>query len=328
MLRRRIFSLVLCLGMMTGLLSVSALAAEVKSGVYTASMVTTYYNPDTGNVDDGGTANAALGEGMCRSATDEICLVEVDGDDIWITVRLLLQSNCSNVAIYSRNGYDSYSQVSYDIMSEDAANDSIDYRIKVSDVGQKLKCTMYVSPMGRDVLWYLYVDTASLTAGSGDFVVSIDTSTPEPEPEQPAQQPETPATQPEKPAVQPEKPAAQETVTETTPAAEDPAVETPDSDSTTEDPAESTAEDETPEDAEAAPVTAETEPEETETEELPEEDDSAEEAEETEESTAESLEEPVAEEQGASQSTVTLALVCAVLVIVAGAVYYLVRKKR
>ena len=157
MLRRRIFSLVLCLGLMTGLLSVSASAAEVKSGVYTASMVTTYYNPDTGNVDDGGTANAALGEGMCRSATDETCLVEVDGDDIWITVRLLLQSNCSNVALYSRSGYDSYSQVSYDIMSEDAANDSIDYRIKVSDVGQKLKCTMYVSPMGRDVLWYLYV---------------------------------------------------------------------------------------------------------------------------------------------------------------------------
>lgn len=100
MLRRRIFSLVLCLGLMTGLLSVSASAAEVKSGVYTASMVTTYYNPDTGNVDDGGTANAALGEGMCRSATDETCLVEVDGDDIWITVRLLLQSNCSSYTTY------------------------------------------------------------------------------------------------------------------------------------------------------------------------------------------------------------------------------------
>lgn len=176
MMRRRIVSFVLCLGLMTGLWSVSASAAGVKSGVYTASMVTTYYNPDTGDVDDGGTANAALGEGMCRSATDKTCLVEVDGDDIWITVRLLLQSNCSDVALYSRSGYDSYSQVSYDIMSEDAANDSIDYRIKVGEVGQKLKCTMYVSPMGRDVLWYLYVDTASLTAGSGDFVVSIDPS--------------------------------------------------------------------------------------------------------------------------------------------------------
>lgn len=173
---KKIGTLLSGLALMAGLLVVPASAAEVEDGVYTASMVTSYYNPDTGNVDDGGTANAALGEGMCRSATDKTCLVEVDGDDVWITVRLLLQSNCSNVALYSRSGYDSYSQLSYDIMSEDAGNDSIDYRIKVSDVGQKLKCTMYVSPMGRDVLWYLYVDTSTLTPGSDDFVVSIDTS--------------------------------------------------------------------------------------------------------------------------------------------------------
>lgn len=326
-MKKRLGVMALCLAMLCGLFAMTASAVE--PGVYTASVVTTYYNPDTGNVDDGGTANAALGEGMCRSATATTGLVEVDKDgNVWLTIRLLLQSSCKNVAFYTRTGYDSYSQVSYSITSEDAGNDSIDYRFAVTDAGVKLKGTMYVTPMGRDVLWYLYVDTSTLQAGSGDFVVSIDTSTPEPEPEQPAQQPETPATQPEKPAVQPEKPAAQETVTETTPAAEDPAVETPDGDSTTEASAESTAEDETPEDAEAAPVTAETEPEETETEELPEEDDSAEAAEETEEPTPESPEEPVAEEQGTSQSTVTLALVCAVLVIVAGAVYYLVRKKR
>lgn len=176
-----------------------AKAAGLEPGVYTGTMVTTYYNPDTGNVDDGGTANAALGEGMCRSATDEACLVEVDQEgNIWITVRLLLQSNCKNVALYTRTGYDSYSKVSYDIMSEDAGNDSIDYRIKVSDAGVKLKGTMYVTPMGRDVLWYLYVDTSTLKEGSGDFVVSIDTSAPQepatPEPEVPASTPSTPAT--------------------------------------------------------------------------------------------------------------------------------------
>ena len=176
-----------------------AKAAGLEPGVYTGTMVTTYYNPDTGNVDDGGTANAALGEGMCRSATDEACLVEVDQQgNIWITVRLLLQSNCKDVALYTRTGYDSYSKVSYDIMSEDAGNDSIDYRIKVSDAGVKLKGTMYVTPMGRDVLWYLYVDTSTLKEGSGDFVVSIDTSAPqEPttlEPEAPASTPSTPAT--------------------------------------------------------------------------------------------------------------------------------------
>lgn len=153
----------------------SVRAAGAEPGVYTADMVVSYYNPDTGTVDDGGTSNAALGDGMCRSATNKTCLVEVDQDgSVWITVRLLLQSSCKDVALYSRTGYNSYSQVSYEITSEDAGTDSIDYRIKVADVGTKLKASMYVTPMGRDVLWYLYVDTATLTEGSGDFVVSID----------------------------------------------------------------------------------------------------------------------------------------------------------
>lgn len=194
-----------------------AKAAGLEPGVYTGTMVTTYYNPDTGNVDDGGTANAALGEGMCRSATDEACLVEVDQQgNIWITVRLLLQSNCKDVALYTRTGYDSYSQVSYDIMSEDAGNDSIDYRIKVSDAGVKLKGTMYVTPMGRDVLWYLYVDTSTLKEGSGDFVVSIDTSAPQ-EPATP--EPESPASTPVVSATTAPTPARPSTTTPTNPAA-------------------------------------------------------------------------------------------------------------
>ena len=78
---KQIGALASCLALLGSLLIVPASAASVESGVYTASMVTSYYNPDTGNVDDGGTANAALGEGMCRSATDRTCLVEVDGDE-------------------------------------------------------------------------------------------------------------------------------------------------------------------------------------------------------------------------------------------------------
>lgn len=172
---RRILGTLLCAALLTALCAVPSFALD--SGVYTAKVVTSYYNPDTGKVDDGGTANAALGEGMCRSATAETGLVEVDKDgNIWLTIRLLLQSNCRDVAFYTRSSYDSYSGVSYIITAEDAVNDSIDYRFKVSDAGVKLKGTMYVEPMGRDVLWYLYVDTATLKAGSGDFEVGIDLS--------------------------------------------------------------------------------------------------------------------------------------------------------
>lgn len=188
---KKLCASLLCLVMLAGVLPFSAFALD--AGVYTASVVTSYYNPDTGNVDDGGTANAALGDGMCRSATAKTGLVEKDAEgNIWVTIRLLLQSNCKDVAFYTRTGYDTYSQVSYDIMAEDSANDSIDYRFKVSDAGVKIKGTMYVTPMGRDVLWYLYVDTSTLASGSGDFEVSIDVSEPEATPS--PSKPSTPAT--------------------------------------------------------------------------------------------------------------------------------------
>lgn len=171
---KKMLALMVCVVVFGTMMPVSASALE--KGVYTASVVTSYYNPDTGEVDDGGTANAALGEGMCRSATGTTALVEYDGKNTWVTIRLLLQSNCKNVALYTRNGYNSYSKVNYTVMAEDAGEDSIDYRFKVSDAGVKMKGTMYVTPMGRDVVWYLYLNTGSLKKGSGNFVVSIDTS--------------------------------------------------------------------------------------------------------------------------------------------------------
>lgn len=148
--------------------------SAISAGVYTGSVTSSYYNPDTGAVDDGGTSNAALGDGMCRSATGTTALVEYDGKNTWITVRLLLQSNCRNVSFYTRNGYNSYSKVNYEVMQEDSAKDSIDYRFKVSDAGVKIKGSMYVIPMERDVMWYLYINPGSLKSGSGDFVTSID----------------------------------------------------------------------------------------------------------------------------------------------------------
>lgn len=155
------------------LMTVPALALE--PGVYTGYMETSYYNPDTGAIDDGGTKNASLGEGMCRSATDEACLVEVDANGkMWVTARLLLQSSCSGVRLATRTGNNSYSWANLTITAENSGNDSVDYRFPVSDPEGWLKGTMYVTPMGRDVLWYLRVRPGSLTPGSGDFQVQID----------------------------------------------------------------------------------------------------------------------------------------------------------
>ena len=159
-------------------------AQAAKPGVYTANVVTSYYNPDTGKIDDqGGEANAALGEGMCRSAVATTGLVEVDKNGrTWVTLRMLLQSNCKNVAIHKRVGGNSYARANCTITAENSGADSIDYRFPVANAGQKLKGTMYVTPMGRDVVWYMWVNPNTMKAGSGNFVVNIDTSTPAPQP--------------------------------------------------------------------------------------------------------------------------------------------------
>lgn len=304
MKRNRIGALAACLALVCSLLTIPV-AAKTEPGVYTAGMVTSYYNPDTGNVDDGGTANAALGEGMCRSATDKTALVEVDGDgNIWVTVRLLLQSNCSNVAFYTRSGYDSYSQVSYDIIAEDAANDSIDYRFPVTEAGQKLKCTMYVSPMGRDVLWYLYVDTSTLTSGSGDFVVSIDTSSlDETASDSAGTETAAPADIPESvPAEEPQETDAGEETPEEAPE------ETPDDTEAPEDGAEPDGEQD-PEDAGPADAGETGAPDQTEAEET-------------------GSDEAAAPETSGGLSGGAVAGIAVVVALIAGAIVYVVKRKK
>ncbi|WP_317854447.1 heme-binding Shp domain-containing protein [Chakrabartyella piscis] len=166
---KKIFMLVLAL---VACLSMAVPTFAMDNGAFYAYVITDYYNPDTGNIDDGGTANAALGEGMCRSATDTRGLVEKIGDEYFVTIRLLLQSNTKEVSFYTHAGYDQYQPVNYTIMTENAMEDSVDYRFQVADPFAPIKATMYVTPMGRDVLWYIYLDESTLSSDTGDFVVT------------------------------------------------------------------------------------------------------------------------------------------------------------
>ncbi|MCT4542689.1 MAG: hypothetical protein N4A63_04000 [Vallitalea sp.] len=147
----------------------------IEDGAYKVTVNTSYYNPDTNKIDDGGTANAALGEGMCRSATNIEGLVEKSGDECFVTIRLLLQSNTKDVKFYYRTGFDEYEELTYDIIAENGIEDSIDYRFKVKDPFKSIKATMYVTPMGRETLWYILLDEETLSTDTGDFIVSENT---------------------------------------------------------------------------------------------------------------------------------------------------------
>lgn len=143
-------------------------------GAYTVNTLTYYLNPDTGKTDDGGTGNVELGEGMCRSAVYEKALLEQQHGKAWITLRMLLYSNLSNICIYTQNEpKGEYTEVKYSIMKETASTDSADLRFLVHKPDCNIKVKMYVAPMGRDVCFYWRTDTSSAEAGNGDFIKSI-----------------------------------------------------------------------------------------------------------------------------------------------------------
>lgn len=154
---------------------ISFCAFALERGAYLAAAQTHYINPDTGETDDGGSKNVAVGEGMCRSVIDEAALVEFDGKHTYVTLRVLLLSNIRDLKfeIQSVKGdAQSYITAKHDIMSEDAQNDCADYRFEVKSIQNLIRCTAYVIPMSRNVTFY--IDVSKITGeGGGDFAVTV-----------------------------------------------------------------------------------------------------------------------------------------------------------
>ncbi|MDR1588695.1 MAG: NEAT domain-containing protein [Oscillospiraceae bacterium] len=184
-----------------------AAPADYGDGAYTTASFTYYLNPDTGVTDDGGTKNAALGEGMCRSVVYETALVELDGGKIYATVRLQLMSNMKDFRLYVQNEpKGGYTSVRPRVIAEDASADTADYRFEIPSVTAYMSWEMYVIPMGRDVKFYMNLDD-ELAPGGADFIVSVKPKTsPTPTPTPSASPAEMPAGDPDKSPAPPEPP--------------------------------------------------------------------------------------------------------------------------
>lgn len=173
---KKILKIVCCMSIvLTVLMSLNCVSAFAASnGIYIATATPQYKHPTTGNIEDsGGEGSAVLGQSMTESATYTKALVEVDSSgNTYVTVRLQLMDNIQNPKFKvdgNRNG--SFSSVSASLMQEDYTNNTADYRMKVPNENAIIRCTMYVVPMGRDVVFYITV--SNLKSGSDDFVTSI-----------------------------------------------------------------------------------------------------------------------------------------------------------
>ena len=168
-----------------GMVAMLALAASIVSmpasaashGIYTATATAHYRHPTTGVIEDSGGENSAvLGQSMTESATNKKALVEVDASgNTWITVRLNLMDNIQSPK-FQVDGR----SVSASLMQEDYGSNTADFRLRANSEKSIIRCNMYVTPMGREVIFYITV--GNLKSGSGDFVTSISVEQPKPTP--------------------------------------------------------------------------------------------------------------------------------------------------
>lgn len=135
---------------------------------------------------------------MTESATYTKALVEVDAEGrTYVTVRLKLMDNIQSPT-FQVDG----KSVSVSCMQEDYSNNTADFRMRVGSEHSVIRCSMYVVPMGRQVIFYITV--SNLQSGSGDFITSI--PAPQPKPAQSTETPSAPSDTPSTLRLQSRKP--------------------------------------------------------------------------------------------------------------------------
>lgn len=143
----------------------------MEDGAYTVGRSTSYANPQTGETVDGGT-NIALGDSMCASIVEGSALVEQYQGGTYVTLGIGLMSNITSVRFQIQGADGSYREVAATQTGScqrdgDTCNH---YRIQVDSADLYISPILYVVPMGRDVQFFVKLDTGSATPGSGNFV--------------------------------------------------------------------------------------------------------------------------------------------------------------
>ncbi len=143
----------------------------VEDGAYMVGRTTSYVNPQTGETVDGGT-NIALGDSMCASIVEQTALVEQYQGKTYVTLGLGLMSNISSVRIQIQGADGSYrdaalTQTGSCSRDGDTCNH---YRFEVDSADNYISPVLYVTPMGRDVQFFVKLDMGSASAGTGNFV--------------------------------------------------------------------------------------------------------------------------------------------------------------
>ena len=149
----------LSLALLAGFPAVEAHAAT--GSVYTCTINRCYAHPVTGAVEDsGGAGSYATGQGMVEGCVYPTGILEVaDDGNYYLTIRMSLMDYTSGhdfqVQSVGESGWSStgYAQTG---TGSDSNGTTADVVIQVPSENCIVRGTMYVEPMGRNVVFYLY----------------------------------------------------------------------------------------------------------------------------------------------------------------------------
>ena len=152
--------LALALTMLAGFPAARAYAAS--GNVYTCTINRCYAHPVTGVIEDsGGEASYATGQGMVEGCVYSGGILEVTDDGAYyLTIRMSLMDYTSGHSFLVQNVGDSDwtapSEIGVTANGTDSNGTTADVCMRVPSENCIVRGTMYVEPMGRNVVFYVY----------------------------------------------------------------------------------------------------------------------------------------------------------------------------
>ena len=149
---------------------IGAVPVRAASGnIYTCVIHPCYAHPVTGVIEDsGGEASYATGQGMVDGTVYTTGILELtDSGEYYLTIRMSLMDYTSNHSFWVQNVGDSnWSSPAIGVTGNgtDDNGTTADICMQVPSENCVVRGSMYVEPMGRDVIFYLY--PSDYTAGN------------------------------------------------------------------------------------------------------------------------------------------------------------------
>lgn len=165
----------LLLALLLLLVGAASPVRAASGSVYTCAVTPCYAHPVTGEIEDsGGSSSYATGQGMVEGTIYTTGLLELtDTGEYYLTFKMSLIDYTTNQSFTVQNvGDSSWSSTGMAVTGTgtDSNGTTADVCIEVPSENCIVRCSMYVTPMGRDVIFYFYPssyeagNTSGLTA--------------------------------------------------------------------------------------------------------------------------------------------------------------------